>query len=318
MGNVAEKGAVWVAIRIPDGCISGHANQSRIHHFPLNDPENCLYAPDVITFARKKGFFQGADAQFSFCDAYCPADWGGLRGCEARVWSAFRLLGGANFDADKYLDFAKGENPDNKMPLYIRPEEKVTVKALADVMRDHYEGTPLDFCEDPGAGPSRLPYRWRPMTFREGNGSMIEYSPTSAFWLFNRVAHFAYLFYDRAEPEVRAEIDRYENENLALVKQLDNRALKMVENGNRKQAVAMLTEFCARRSDELFHRWDNLSNYLLVKYMDGNVKRQNEDGSFQDNGSGKNIPESPNHPKFREKWLRSIVESHGEVIEIKR
>lgn len=382
VGKGAEKGAVWVAVRIPDGCISGHANQSRIHRFPLNDPENCLYAPDVITFARKKGFFQGADAEFSFCDAYCPADWSGLRACEARVWSAFRLLGGANFDADKYLDFAKGENPDNKMPLYIRPEEKVTVKALADVMRDHFEGTPLDFSEEPGAGISRLPYRWRPMSFeldgkrymfersiatqqtgfwylgqargwlpdevggllwfgvddaatsaltpiytcintvpecfREGNGSMIEYSPTSAFWLFNRVAHFAYLFYDRAEPEIRAEIDRYENENLALVQQLDQRALKMVENGNSRQAGQMLTEFCAHRSAELFQRWDNLSNYLLVKYMDGNVKRQNEDGSFQDNGSGKNIPESPIHPKYRETWLRSVVKEHGGTIEIKR
>ena len=382
VGKGAEKGAVWVAVRIPDGCISAHANQSRIHHFPLNDPENCLYAPDVISFARKKGFFQGEDAQFSFCDAYCPADWGGLRGCEARVWSAFRLLGGANFDADKYLDFAKGENPDNKMPLYIRPYEEVTVRSLSNAMRDHYEGTPLDFSEEPGAGISRLPYRWRPMTFeldgkqymferaiatqqtgfwylgqargwlpdevggllwfgvddaatsaltpiytcinavpecfREGNGSMIEYSPTSAFWLFNRVAHFAYLFYDRAEPEIRAEIDRYENENLELVWQLDQRALKMVENGNVGQAKRMLTEFCAHRSAELFQRWDNLSNYLLVKYMDGNVKRQNEDGSFQDNGSGKNIPESPIHPKYRERWLRSVVKEHGETMEIKR
>ena len=382
VGKGAEKGAVWVAVRIPDGCISGHANQSRIHHFPLNDPENCLYAPDVITFARKKGFFQGADADFSFCDTYCPADWSGLRACEARVWSAFRILGGENFDADKYLDFAKGENPDNKMPLYIRPYEEVTVRSLANVMRDHFEGTPLDFSEEPGAGVSRLPYRWRPMSFeldgkkymfersiatqqtgfwylaqarswlpdevggllwfgvddaatsaltpiytcitavpecfREGNGSMLEYSPTSAFWLFNRVAHFAYLFYDRAQPEIRAEIDRYENENLQLVWKYDQRALQMVENGNRNQAVRMLTEFCEHRSEELFQRWDNLSNYLLVKYMDGNVKRQNPDGSFQDNGSGKDIPESPIHPKFRERWLRSVVEAHGEVIEIKR
>jgi Dipeptidase len=382
VGKGEEKGAVWVAVRIPDGCISGHANQSRIHHFPLNDPENCLYAPDVISFARKKGFFQGEDAEFSFCDAYCPADWSGLRACEARVWSAFRILGGEKFDADKYVDFASGENPDNKMPLYIQPAEKVTVKALADVMRDHFEGTPFDFSEEPGAGVSRLPYRWRPMSFeldgkhymfersiatqqtgfwylgqarswlpdevggllwfavddaatsaltpiytnitavpecfREGNGSMLEYSPTSAFWLFNRVTHFAYLFYDRVQPEIRAEIDRYENENVELVKQLDQRALKMLENGNRRQAVAMLTEFCAHRSDELFHRWDNLGNYLLVKYMDGNVKQQAPDGSFLDNGSGKNIPASPIHPKFRERWLRSVVESHGEVIEIRR
>ena len=382
VGKGEQKGAVWVAVRIPDGMISAHANQSRIHHFPLNDPENCLYAPDVISFAREKGFFNGKDEDFSFCDAYCPADWGALRGCEARVWSAFRLLGGSNFDDAKYLDFASGENPANKMPLCIRPEKKVSVKALADVMRDHYEGTAFDFSEEAGAGVSRVPYRWRPMgfeldgkeymferaiatqqtgfwylgqarswlpdevggvlwfgvddaatsaltpiytcisqvpeCFREGNGSMLEYSPTSAFWLFNRVAQFSYLFYDRAEPEIRAAADCYENENVKLVAEQDALALKMLEGGNRGQAVRMLTEFCARRSQTLFNTWNDLSNYLLVKYMDGNVKRQNEDGSFQDNGSGKPIPASPIHPKFRERWLRAVVKDHGDVMEVKR
>ena len=382
VGKGEQKGAVWEAVRIPDGMISAHANQSRIHHFPLNDPENCLYTPDVISFAREKGFFNGKDEDFSFCDAYCPADWGALRGCEARVWSAFRLLGGSNFDDAKYLDFASGENPANKMPLCIRPEKKVSVKALADVMRDHYEGTAFDFSEEAGAGVSRVPYRWRPMSFeldgkeymferaiatqqtgfwylgqarswlpdevggvlwfgvddaatsaltpiytcisqvpecfREGNGSMLEYSPTSAFWLFNRVAQFSYLFYDRAEPEIRAAADCYENENVKLVAEQDALALKMLEGGNRGQAVRMLTEFCARRSQTLFNTWNDLSNYLLVKYMDGNVKRQNEDGSFQDNGSGKPIPASPIHPKFRERWLRAVVKDHGDVMEVKR
>ena len=382
VGKGEQKGAVWVAVRIPDGMICAHANQSRIHHFPLNDPENCLYSPDVISFAREKGFFSGSDAEFSFCDAYCPADWGGLRGCEARVWSAFRLLGGSGFDADRYLDFALGENPANKMPLYIKPDEKVTVKALADVMRDHYEGTPMDFSEDLGAGISRVPYRWRPMSFeldgkrymferaiatqqtgfwylgqarswlpdevggllwfgvddaatsaltpiytcisavpecfREGNGSMVEYSPTSAFWLFNRVTQFAYLFYDRAAPEIRAAADRYENENVALVRQLDERALRMLESGNRNQMVGMLTEWCAQRSQTLFNTWNDLSNYLLVKYMDGNVKRQNPDGSFQTNGSGKPIPAAPIQPKYRERWLRGVVQDHGDVMEIKK
>ena len=381
VGKGEQKGAVWVAVRIPDGCISAHANQSRIHHFPLNDPENCLYAPDVISFAREKGFFSGKDEDFSFCDAYCPADWSGLRACEARVWSAFRLLGGDAFDADRWLDFAKGENAANKMPLYIKPAGKVTVKALADVMRDHFEGTPLDFSEDAGAGISRLPYRWRPMgfeldgkhymfersiatqqtgfwylaqarswlpdevggllwfgvddaatsaltpiytsitevplCFREGNGSMLEYSATSAFWLFNRVAQFAYLFYDRAEPEIRAAADKYENENVALVAREDAKALRMLEGGNRSQVRGMLTEFCARRSQTLFDTWNDLSNYLLVKFMDGNVKRQNEDGSFQDNGSGKPIPAAPMQPKYRERWLRAVVKDHGEVMEVR-
>jgi Dipeptidase len=380
VGKGDRPGGVWVAIRIPDGCISAHANCSRIHHFPMNDPENCLYSPDVISFAREKGYFNGKDEDFSFCDAYCPADWGTLRGCEGRVWAAFRLLGGNNFDSAKYEDFAGGANSANKMPLYIKPEKKVTLKALADVMRDHFEGTFMDMTEDAGAGPCRTPYRWRPMDFeidgqmygferaiatqqtgfwyvcqsrswlpdevggvcwfavddastsaltpiytnitrvpecfRVGNGDMMTYSPTSAFWLFNRVAQFAYLYYDRVIGEIREKIDTYENENVEMLAAIDAKALKMLENGNRKQALEMMTEWCAGRADHLFKTWDNLSNYLLVKYMDGNIKRQNPDGTFKDNGAGRGIPAGPEHPAFRERWLRSVVKDHGEVIKI--
>ena len=291
VGKGAEKGAVWVAVRIPDGEVAAHANCSRIHRFPLNDPQNCLYSPDVITFARKMGFFNGKDEAFSFCDAYAPADHGTLRGCETRTWSALRLLGGINFDADRYLDFAAGDNPANKMPLSVRPEKKVTVKMVADAMRDHFEGTPFDFSEDVGAGEFRRPYRWRPMGFEVdgksyefersagtqqtgfwfvaqargwlpdeigalnwfgvddsatsaltpiyvctrqipecyavGNGHMMAWSETSAFWLFNSVTHLAYLFYDRVAPELRAAIDRFENESQACVAEMDAKALKI-------------------------------------------------------------------------------------------
>jgi hypothetical protein len=120
------------------------------------------------------------------------------------------------------------------------------------------------------------------------------------------------------QPEVRAAIDAYENENVEMVKALDARALKMVENGNERQAKRMLTEWCQHRSQQLFDQWTNMSNYLLVKFMDGNVKRQNPDGSFQDNGSGKPIPASPMHPAFRERWLRGVVKDHGAVMEVKK
>ena len=373
-----EKGAVWVAVRIPDGCISAHANQSRIHRFPLDDPDNCLYSKDVISFARKAGFFSGKDEEFSFCDTYCPADFGGLRACEARVWSAFRILGGSRFDADKYLDFALGHNSRNKMPLYITPEKKVSVLDVAEVMRDHYEGTPLDFSDDPGAGPNHLPYRWRPMNwkldgetyvferaiatqqtgfwfvaqargwppdevgavtwfgvddaatsaltpiyacvnrvprcFEEGNGNMLEYSPTSAFWIFNRVAHFAYLFYDRAAPEIRSRIRAYEQENLSLLAEQDEKLVRMLDSGNRKYAFETMTEFCSQRAETLCDQWKELDNYLLVKLLDGNIKQQDGSGKFLDNGSGKNIPKSPLHPAFPEKWLRSIVRDRGDII----
>ena len=132
------------------------------------------------------------------------------------------------------------------------------------------------------------------------------------------MAQFAYLFYDRVQPEIRAAIDEYENENVEMVKTLDARALKMVENGNESQARRMFTEWCQHRSQYLFDKWTDLGNYLLVKYMDGNVKRQNPDGTFQSNGSGKPIPESPIHPKFRERWLRGVVKDHGDVMEVKK
>ena len=371
VGKGAEKGAVWVAVRIPDGEIAAHANCSRIHHFPLNDPQNCLYAPDVISFARKQGFFNGKDADFSFCDAYAPASRETLRGCETRTWAAFRLLGGANFDANRYLDFAAGDNPANKMPLSVRPEKKVTPKMVADAMRDHFEGTPFDFSEDVGAGEFRRPYRWRPMGFEVdgkeyefersagtqqtgfwfvaqargwlpdeigalnwfgvddsatsaltpvyvctrqvpqqyavGNGDMMTWSETSAFWLFNRTTHLAYLFYDRVAPELRAAADQFENESQTLVREMDAKALGMLNAGNRAQAIGALTAFSNNRAQTLFEQWKDLGNRMLVKYMDGNVKQVNEDGSFKDNGNGRGIPASPLHPKFRERWLRAVV-----------
>ncbi len=168
-GKNVNKGAVWVAMRIPDGYISAHANHARITQFPKNDPENCLYAPDVITFAREAGLYIGEDKDFSFSDVYAPLDFGGMRGCESRVWSAFNILGkGVIGDkpSDFYLDYAMGYNAKNRMPLYIKPKDKVSLKDVANVMRDHYEGTPMDMTKDPGAGGNVLPYRWRPMTFK--------------------------------------------------------------------------------------------------------------------------------------------------------
>ena len=156
------KGIVWVARRIPDGYVSAHANQARITTFPLNDKENCLYSEDVISFARERGYFNGKDEEFSFCDAYAPLDFGAMRGCEARVWSFFRTVAD---DMDKYVDYAMGHNPSNRMPLWVKPRTKVAPKVVFDAMRDHYEGTPMDMTTDIGAGGSHCPYRWRPMYF---------------------------------------------------------------------------------------------------------------------------------------------------------
>ena len=158
-----QKGGVWVAVRIPDGTISAHANKSRIRRFPLNDPINCLYAKDVISFAREKGWFKGRDEEFSFADAYDPNEFENLRFCEARVWNVFRR---AAPSADIKSDFARGVTTAPPMPLSVRPDHKLSVADAMALMRDHFEGTEFDMTKDVGAGPFVCPYRWRPLTWK--------------------------------------------------------------------------------------------------------------------------------------------------------
>lgn len=159
-----EKGAVWVAVRIPDDCIACHANQSRIHKFNLKDKNNVMYAKDVITFARKKGFFSGKDADFSFANAYAPADFGAIRYCETRVWSfCNKWVNGM----DQYLDYVDGKHigKAEPMPLYFKPKQQLSLQDVMNSMRDHYEGTPFDITKDAGAGPYDAPYRPTPLSW---------------------------------------------------------------------------------------------------------------------------------------------------------
>ncbi len=367
-GNNTRKGIVWVARRIPDGYVSGHANQARISTFPLNDKENCLYAPDVISFAREMGYFNGKDEEFSFCDAYAPADFGALRGCEARVWAFFRTVAEG---MDQYTDYAMGHNPKNRMPLWVKPTHKVSPKQVFDAMRDHYEGTPMDMTTDIGAGGNACPYRWRPMYFkvdgveycneratatqqtgfwlcgqaREGktgilwfgtddaatspltpiycnttevpwclseeNGSMLHYSPTSMFWVTNRIANFAYLRYNVIGKRVREEVDKWENEKLAEVAKVDAKVATL----SPKKAQKLLTDYSTVTAQALFEKWDSLDKYLLIKYIDGNTKAENEKG-FIDNGNGKNIPDKIEQSGYSEKWKRAVAEDNGEVLKV--
>lgn len=411
-----EKGSVWVARRIPDGFICSHANQSRITTFPLNDPANCLYAPDVISFARENGWYDGPDSEFSFCDAYCPAYFGGLRGCEARAWSAFNILCNGWFtfydndgnlvtkDAYSYLDFAMGYNPENKMPLWVKPSKKITMKNVADVMRDHYEGTPMDMTQDIGAGGNALPYRWRPMDFefngktytneraiatqqtgfwfvgqarcdypdvvggilwfgtddaatsyltpiyantnevpdcfKEGNGNLLSYSPTSSFWMNNRISNACYKMYNIMAPYVRERIDKFENEQMEKVRQIDNQALDLYKkalNGAEKRGKKasstydamsdtgksfaavkkFLTKYSVNTAQDMFHDWCKLEETLLVKYIDGNVKAQNPDGSFKHTEFSAGIPDGLTQPGYTDTWKEAVVHFHGNVIEVK-
>ena len=170
------KGAVWVAVRIPDDCIAAHANQSRIHKFNMKDKDNCLYAPDVISFAREKGYFNGVNKDFSFADAYCPLSFSGLRACEARVWSFYNMFSKTTGQA--YLSYieAKSKEP---MPLYVKPDRKVSVRDIQNAMRDHYEGTALDITNDLGAGPFKMPYRLSPLTFKVDGKTYFNERPIS-------------------------------------------------------------------------------------------------------------------------------------------
>ena len=365
-----KKGMVWVARRVPDGYISGHANQARITTFPLNDPENCLYAKDVISLAREKGYFNGKDEEFSFADAYAPLDFSAMRGCDARIWSFFRMF---SEGMDQYLDYAMGHNPANRLPLWVKPTHKLSPKQVFDAMRDHYEGTPLDMTTDIGAGGHALPYRWRPMNFevdgktyvneraiatqqtgfwmvgqarqnktsilwfgtddaatspltpiyvntteapeclREGNGTMLKYSDTSMFWITNRVTQFAYLRYDLIGKKVREFIDEWENKAFDLVKDID---IAMGNTPSSKKKAKIATEFSTDTAQKLFDIWANLDKYLMVKYIDGNVKGEDENG-FMDNGNGKDIPGKIEQPGYSEKWKRAVAADHGKTLEVK-
>ncbi len=371
-----NKGVVWVAVRIPDGYISAHANCARITTFPKNDPANCIYAPDVISHAREIGIYEGSDEDFSFADTYCPLSFSLMRSCEARVWSFFNRWG--DLDMNAYLDFAMADNPKNRMPLYVKPKAKLSVLDLASMMRDHYEGTPFDMTTDIGAGSNETPYRWkqndwtvdgvkysnaRPISTQQtgfwfvaqcrswlpdeiggvfwfavddsgtsaltpvysssravswhyalGNGSMVEYSESSMFWLNNRIAQFAYLRYNPVGLEVQERIAAHEKTMVEKVAAADTKALGMKSE---KQRLKFLTEFSVSEADALFDEWYKLDKYLLVKYMDGTVKWQNEDGTFKTNGSTDYIPVSPDWPGYSEKFKRAIVNDNGTLLKVR-
>ena len=176
-----EKGAVWVARRVPDGYICGHANQARITTFPqegkkvknsisskhidrIFSPEvECVYSEDVASFARKRGFYSGSDADFSFADTYNPLTFSGLRACEARVYAMFNRVADG---MQRYEAYAMGDATAERLPLWVKPGRKLSVKDCMELMRDHFEGTPMDMTQDVGAGPFHCPYRWRPMDFK--------------------------------------------------------------------------------------------------------------------------------------------------------
>lgn len=375
-GRNVNKGALWVALRVPDGMISAHANQARITTFPLNDPENCLYAKDVISFAKEAGLYKGSDKDFSYSDTYNPLNFGSMRACEARVWSIFRRSAD---NMEQYEDYALGYNAKNRMPLWVEPNRKLSVKDVAELMRDHYQGTKIDMTQDLGAGGHKLPYRWRPMEFQvdgvsyvneraistqqtgwwyvgecrswlpdpvggvlwfgtddtatspltpiycgstripeclaEGNGHMTKYSETAMFWIQQRVTNFTYLRYDYIFRDVKRAMDRFENRCLDEQPAVDV-AAKMLYEKSPELAVNFITDYSVNTAQALFKQWKELDSYLLVKYIDGNIKRESAEGVFIDNGNDYNIPTSPTQPGYSEKWKRYVAEDAGEILKV--
>jgi dipeptidase len=365
-----QKGAVWVATRIPDDCIAAHANQARFTTINFKDKENWMWSKDVVKFAREKGYFSGKDKDFNFQEAYAPYDFSGLYACEARVWSFFRKF---SDDMDKYFDFASGKTfvetggkyAGERMPLYIKPNHKVSAQELKDCMRDQYEGTPLDITQGPDAGPwhSKLRYgslgfqhdsvqywferpiatqqtAWSfvaqirgyesakaggifwfgvddaastvyvpmystitevPECFKEGNGDMYNYSPTSAWWTYNIVANWAYTKYSAMMPDIKKVQTAWEDKFNAQVEAVDAHVAEM----DPAKATEFLTKYSCAQAQESTAAWKELGIYLLVKYLDGQ-QRKEKDGEFLRNVYGQ--PESPNHVPYPVEFQKSIHE----------
>lgn len=365
----ADKGAVWVARRVPDGYISGHANHSRIHTFPLNDKET-LYSPDVIDFARSQGYFTGKDEDFSFSRAYAEYDQGALRGCDARVWSYYNRFADG---MDRYIPWimeAKGEI----LPLWVKPDKKVSANDLKWMMRDHFEGTPLDMTQDIGAGPYDSPYRWRPLTYKvdsveytheraiatqqtgfsfvssmhdsrpdamkgilwfgvddantcayipvfnsttsvprqlaHGNGDMLNLSWDAMFWVNNYVANQAYNRYSQMIPDIRRVQDSLES---AMEQAVDEAIAKTpsMDYADAQSTLQSMTDYWAER---VTSDYKDLGDYLFVKYLDGNTKKE-KDGKFSLTPEG--LAEYPKFEGYNERYYRSIVNEKGEHFRVK-
>ena len=357
-----NKGAVWVARRVPDGYISGHANQARIRRFPQDDPASCLFSKDVISFAREMGWYSGSDAEFSFADAYAPADFGARRFCEARVWSVFRRAAPSLGLASDYVKGVPGAEP---LPLWVKPDKKLAERDVMALMRDHFEGTELDLSQGVGAGPFACPYRWRPMTwkvgderylneraistqqtgfvfvaqsrswlpspiggilwfglddtyttvfvpmycgikavpksFAVGTGDFTAFSWDSAWWVFNFVANWAYSRYSDMIVDIQ-KVQR-ELEGTFLAEQAENeKAALDLYRTSPALARAYLTDYCVKQGDMVTARWRKLGEFLLWKYLDGNVR--DEQGNVT-------------HPPYPEAWYRAVAAADDGILKVR-
>ena len=373
MGKGAgSKGAVWVALRIPDDAVCAHANQSRIGKFNMKDKKNVMYAKDVVSFARSKGWFQGKDADFSWKMAYAKPDFSGRRFCDARAWSMLNHF----YDMTPYLDWALGKNPDAQdMPLWVVPNKKVSVQDVENVMRDHYEGTPLSVADgsDIGGGIWEMPYRptplmykvdgkqyfnerpvstqqsgfvfvrqmrswlpreiggvfWfanddanmaaftpvycsmteRPECYNTPGADALHFSKKNAYWVCNMTSNMVYPRYSLMFPTLKEVRDSLDNSYFAAQSGVEKKAQELYAQ-NPQAAVKYLNDYSVEKAQQMLARWNQLFEFMVVKYNDMIIKPTDKNGTFEKTQYG--LGARPVRPGYPEKYAKELVKQSGD------
>ena len=373
MGKGAgSKGAVWVALRIPDDAICAHANQSRIGKFNMKDKKNVMYAKDVVSFARSKGWFKGKDADFSWKMAYAKPDFSGRRFCDARAWAMLNHF----YDMSPYLDWALGKNPDAQdMPLWVVPNKKVSVQDVENVMRDHYEGTPLSVADgsDIGGGIWEMPYRPTPLMYkvdgkqyfnerpvstqqsgfvfvsqmrswlpREIGGvfwfanddanmaaftpvycsmtqrpecyntpgvDAVHFSKKNAYWVCNMTSNMVYPRYSLMFPTLKEVRDSLDNSYFAAQAGVEKKAQELYAQ-NPQAAVKYLNDYSVEKAQQMLGRWNQLFEFMVVKYNDMIIKPTDKNGTFKKTPYG--LGATPVRPGYPEKFAKQLVKQSGD------
>lgn len=373
MGKGAgSKGAVWVALRIPDDAICAHANQSRIGKFNMKDKKNVMYAKDVVSFARSKGWFKGKDADFSWKMAYAKPDFSGRRFCDARAWAMLNHF----YDMSPYLDWALGKNPDAQdMPLWVVPDKKVSVQDVENVMRDHYEGTPLSVADgsDIGGGIWEMPYRptplmykvdgkqyfnerpvstqqsgfvfvsqmrswlpreiggvfWfanddanmaaftpvycsmtqRPECYNTPGADALHFSKKNAYWVCNMTSNMVYPRYSLMFPTLKEVRDSLDNSYFAAQAGVEKKAQELYAQ-NPQAAVKYLNDYSVEKAQQMLARWNQLFEFMVVKYNDMIIKPTDKNGTFKKTPYG--LGATPVRPGYPEKFAKQLVKQSGD------
>lgn len=377
IGKGAEKGALWIAVRIPDEAICAHANEPRIRKVNYKDKENVMYCKDLFSFAKKHGYYSGKDEDFSFADAFDVHKSSKRRSCDARVWSFFRRYATPEEDG-AWFEWVNSDS-DTPMPLYIIPNKKLSLKDMQERMRDHYEDTPYEMISDPGAGPNKAPYRNRPNRYqvegktytherpvatqqtawhfvsqsradlpdpvggvlwfgtddtntsvympfycsmtevpeevRPGNGDLYTFSPTANFWMTNWVANQAYNKYDYMIEDIRKVQGELENKFYDARAEKERELMALYNANDLDGLERSVNEEGAAIAKEATDAYRDLAYFLLIRYLDGNRKKIDQEGNFARNPHGK--PLSPDFLGYPQDFYDNIVRQSGDRLLLK-